>query len=151
MMGLVTYKFDFSNALVALANAIDGTEDDAKFLLKSLLQHDIIQDSDYPDEFMSNPLVPDSKPVYGFPESTGHEFILEQFVPGGYYENVYKAYNEVRAELDTILEDNRNSVITIVFEYDYTYIIIGPSIKEYRYDEAVNAREIEELIKEDSL
>ena len=150
-MSLITYTFDFSNVLVALANAIDGTEDDAKFLLKSLLQHDIIHDSDYPDEFMSNPLVPDSKPVYGLPKSADHKFILKQFIPGGYSKDVYKAYTEVRAELDTILEDNRNSVISIVFEFDYTYIIIGPSIKEYRYDEAVNIREIEELIREDSL
>ena len=150
-MGLITYTFDFSNEINALANAIDSTEDDAKFLLKSLLQYDIIHDSDYPDEYMYNPLVPNSKPVYGIPKSADHKFILKQFIPIGYYKDVYKAYDSVRAKLDTILEDNRNSVITIVFENDYTYIIIGPSIKEYRYDEAVNIREIEELIREDSL
>ena len=150
-MGLITYTFDFSNEISALANVINSSEDDAKFLLKSLLEYDIIYDSDYPYEYMSNSLVPGSKPVYEIPETADYDFILKQFIPTGDYRDVYKVYDLVRVKLDTILEDNRNSVITIVFENGYTYVIIGPTIKEYRYDEAVEIRRIEELIREDSL
>ena len=151
MKGLVTYAYNFTNILASLAIAIDGTDDDAKLLLKSLLQHDIIYDSDYPDEFMANPLVPESGPVYGTPMEPGYEHIMKQFMSGGNYRKIYKAYNEACTILGTILDDNRNSVITIMYESEYTYIIIGPNIKEYRYNEAVNKHELEQQIIEDWL
>ena len=149
MTGLLTYAYNFANILDTLAIIIDGTDDDAKFLLKSLLQHDIIHDSDYPDEFMTNPLVPDAEPIYSTPTEPGYEHILKHLTSKENYRKVYSVYNEAYSILGTLMDDNRNSVITIMYESEYTYIIIGPSIKEYRYNEAVDALELEKQLKED--